>query len=87
MNFFTQHLKDSNCTYFSHLKFAIYASFLLIYAAVTSLIHAIFPFLFKGSAAYIVIKLYKERLLSHPNPTYQSWIKDSNDDNFTRHNQ
>lgn len=54
MNFFTQHLKDSNCTYFSHLKFAIYASFLLIYAAVTSLIHAIFPFLFKGVVELLV---------------------------------
>lgn len=75
MNFLTQHLKDSNSTYFSHLKFAVYASFLLAYAAITSLIHAIFPFFFKGSAAFIVVKLYKQRLENHPNPKYQEWVK------------
>lgn len=75
MNFLTQHLKDSNVTYVSHLKFAVFASLLLAYAAITSLIHAIFPFLFKGSAAYIVVKLYKQRLENHPNPAYQEWVK------------
>ena len=74
MKFLTQHLKDSKTTYFEHFKFAVYASFLLLYAAVTSLIHSIFPFLFKGTAAYIVVKLYKQRLVNHPNPVYQEWV-------------
>lgn len=75
MKFLTEHLKESHVTYFQHLKFAIYASVLLFYASIASFIHAIFPFFFKGSAAFVVVKLYKQRLENHPNPTYQVWIK------------
>lgn len=74
MNFLTQHLKDSRTSYIEHFKFAVYASILLQYAAIASLIHSIFPFFFKGTSASIVIKLYKQRLVNHPNPLYQEWI-------------
>jgi hypothetical protein len=84
LKFFTQHLDDSKTTYFQHLKFAVYASGLLAYAAITSLIHALFPFAFKGTAAYIVVKLYKGRLENHPNPKYQQWVK--NDSHKPRDN-
>ena len=73
-----KHLTDSGCTYVEHLKFALYASALLFIAAVTSLIHAFIPSLFKGNAAYIVIKLYKMRLKDHVNPMYRDWLKDEN---------
>lgn len=79
-----KHLQDSRCSYFEHFKFAIYAGVLLLLAAIASLIHAIFPAIFKGSSAYIVIKLYKERLENHPNATYQDWIK--NGANKSRNN-
>ena len=79
MQILKQHLIDSNTTYLNHLKFAIYASLLLIYASVASLIHAIFPFFFKGTAAYIVIKLYKQRLENHPNPVYKAWVQNGTD--------
>lgn len=79
LNFFKKHLEDSNTTYLEHFTFAIYASFLLSIAAVTSLIHAVFPFMFKGTAAYIVIKLYKSRLEHHSNPVYQEWVKNGVD--------
>jgi hypothetical protein len=79
MKFLTQHLKDSQTSYFEHLKFAIYAGFLLFYAAIASIIHAIFPFFFKGTAAFIVIKLYKQRLENHPNPSYKAWLQNSLD--------
>ena len=80
-----KHLEDSQCTYLEHFKFAIYAWFLLLLAAMASLIHAFIPAIFKGASAYIVIKLYKERLENHPNSTYQNWIKNEFDNQ--RNNQ
>lgn len=79
LKFLTTHLEDSNASYFEHLKFAIYAAMFLFVAAAASLIHAFFPFLFKGTSAYIVIKLYKERLENHPNPIYKEWVKNGVD--------
>lgn len=84
IKFLTQHLKDSNCSYFQHLTFAVYAGCLLLYASITSMVHAIFPFIFKGSAAHIVIKLYKQRLVNHPNPVYQEWVKNGVDNKTHR---
>lgn len=74
LHFLSSHLRDSQTSYFEHLKFAIYAAVLLVYAATASLIHAVFPFLFKGTAAFIVIKLYKQRLEHHPNQMYKEWV-------------
>lgn len=79
LKFLTQHLQDSNVTYLKHLKFAVYAAILLCIASVASIIHAFFPFLFKGTSAYIVIKLYKERLEDHPNPVYKEWVNNGVD--------
>jgi len=76
-----QHLTESKTTYFEHFKFAIYASLQLLYASFASLVHAFIPSLFKGSAALVVIKLYTQRLLNHPNTVYQTWIKEENDRN------
>lgn len=70
-----QHLDDSQCSYIEHFKFAIVASGRLLWAAIASLIHAFVPSIFKGSAALVVIDLYKNRLENHPNSTYQDWIK------------
>ena len=79
INLSKKHLRDSRCSYLEHFKFAMYAFMLLLWAAVASLIHAFVPALFKGTSAYIVIKLYKQRLRNHPNPQYQDWI--NNEDN------
>lgn len=74
-----KHLEDSQCSYAEHFKFAIWASIRLFWAALASLIHAFVPSWFKGSAAFVVIDLYKNRLEDHPNATYQSWIKNGTD--------
>lgn len=74
-----QHLRESNSNYLDHCLFAIYAAGLLFVASVASIIHAIIPNLFKGVAAYIVIKLYKTRLENHPNPLYRQWIENGID--------
>lgn len=73
-----QHLRESHTSYFEHFKFACYASALLFYSSVASLIHAFIPALFRGTSAFVVIKLYKERLENHPNKLYQEWINDVN---------
>lgn len=70
-----KHLAESQCTYFEHLKFAVYAGGVLLIAAVASFIHAIIPALFQGISAYSVIRLYHQRLINHPNNLYQEWIK------------
>ncbi len=75
---FKKHLDDSNCGYFDHAKFAIYAGILLLVAGITSFIHALLLGFFKGTSAYVVIKLYNQRLKNHPNPLYQEWIRNAN---------
>jgi len=74
-----KHLEDSQVGYIEHAKFAIYAAVLLILAGFASLIHAVVPAWFKGTGAFVVIKLYNERLVNHPNTQYQKWIKDGVD--------
>lgn len=71
-----QHLEDSETTYLEHMIFAIKAGFMLLIAGVASIIHAILPQLFPGTAAFTVIRLYKQRLENHPNPIYKEKIKD-----------
>jgi hypothetical protein len=73
-----KHLRESRTTYLEHLKFAIYAGVLLFIAAISSFIHSIIPAFFKGTAAFIVIKLYKQRLENHPNQIYQGYINNEN---------
>ena len=69
-----QHLKDSDTTYINHAKWAFYASVRLIWAGITSFIHAICPSLFPGTSARTIIDLYHERLVDHPNPYYTQYI-------------
>lgn len=71
-----KHLAASQVTYFEHFKFAIYAGLKLLVAGIASLIHAVIPQLFPGTAAFTVIDLYKKRLENHPNPIYQDKIND-----------
>lgn len=84
MKSFQKHLEESKVSYFEHLKFALYAGACLLYAGIASLIHAFLPNLFKGTAAFIVIKLYNDRLVDHPNPVYQEYLKNETDNK--RHN-
>lgn len=69
-----KHLDESQVGYFEHFAWAISAGFSLIWAGIASLIHAIVPSLFPGTAAYTVIDLYHKRLENHPNKDYKSYI-------------
>lgn len=70
-----QHLIDSQTTYLTHAVWAFKSGFYMIYAGIASLIHAIYPGFFPGTAAKAVINLYHQRLHNHPNPTYKSLIE------------
>ena len=71
---FKDHLTNSKVTYLEHLTFAFYAGFRLLWAAIVSFIHALFPNLFPGTAAKIIIDIYHKRLANHPNKEYQNYI-------------
>jgi hypothetical protein len=70
-----KHLIESKTTYFAHALWAIKSGFYLIYAGLASVIHAIHPGFFPGTAAKAVIDLYYQRLDNHPNPVYKTYIK------------
>lgn len=70
-----KHLEQSRTTYWPHFWWAVRAGFRLIYAGIASLIHAVHPSLFPGTAASTVIDLYYRRLHDHPNTEYQEIIE------------
>jgi hypothetical protein len=71
-----KHLNQSQTTYWAHFAWAIVAGLRLIWAGIASLIHAIHPSLFPGTAAHTVIDMYYQQLHNHPNPEYQIQIKE-----------
>ncbi|MDC6486967.1 MAG: DUF6356 family protein [Methylophilaceae bacterium] len=54
---FKKHLTEANKTYWNHFIFAFKAGFLLLYAGITSIIHAFIPSLFPFVSQKIVQKL------------------------------
>lgn len=57
---FKKHLTESNKTYTEHFTFAFKAGFLLLWAAVTSIVHAFIPSLFAFTSQKIVMRLADE---------------------------
>ena len=60
------HLNESGKTYWQHTHWALKYGFILIWAGITSLIHAIFPLCFKYHSAKTVLRIAK-LLENHPN--------------------
>jgi len=60
MKMFKKHLKEAGKSYWEHFKFAFIAGFILIYAGITSIIHAIFPCFFQFTSLKIVKYLMKK---------------------------
>ena len=54
INRLTHHLKESNLSYFSHMRRAFTLSLLLLCGTVASLVHAIIPFLFESTGTEMV---------------------------------
>ena len=70
-----KHLEDSQKTYNQHFKGAYYYGYKLFIGSITSFIHGLFPFLFQGTAAKIIIDAYYDELHNHKNKEYQDYIK------------
>ena len=68
------HLRQSQTVYLSHAVWALISGIQLIWAGITSIVHAILPGVFPGVAAKTVITLYYSILHNHPNPDYQVLI-------------
>lgn len=67
------HLYTNKISFKDHFVLAIISGFKLIYAGVTSIIHAFIPCVFDGSAAKVVAHLYFKRVKDHPNETYRNF--------------
>ena len=57
---FKKHLNEAGKSYLEHFKFAFIAGIILLYAGITSIIHAIFPYFFKFTSLKIVKSLLKK---------------------------
>ena len=79
----TNHLESSKETYVSHLFWASYAGFKMIIVGFSSIIHAIIPAFFTGTAAKTVIDFYHDRLIDHPNKEYSDYISKKLTNNIT----
>jgi len=55
-----QHLAQSRMGYWKHLKHSLYNAMRLQWIVIDSIIHALFPFVFKTSAARGVVRIYLE---------------------------
>lgn len=55
-----KHLRDANKTYTSHFWFAAKNGFVLVYAGLTSIVHAIYPSVFKFTSRNIVAQLAED---------------------------
>ena len=59
MTTLTKHLKESNLTYFQHMRRALSISCNLMTASAACLIHAFLPFVFETSASSTIKDLLK----------------------------
>jgi len=59
---FKKHLNEAGKSYFEHSKFALMADFILMYAGITSIIHALIPGLFPFTSQKIVKKLLDQSM-------------------------
>ena len=54
------HLRNSRMGYWTHLTHSLYNSLRLQWTVITSIIHAIFPFVYRTNAARDIIKIFLE---------------------------
>ncbi len=59
---FKKHLNEAGKNYIEHFKFAFMAGFILMYAGITSIIHALIPSLFPFTSQRIVKKLLDQSM-------------------------
>jgi|TARA_Y100000310_G_scaffold338953_1_gene430114 hypothetical protein len=55
-----EHLHNSRMGYWRHFAHSLYNALRLQWVIITSIIHAVFPFVYKASAARGVVKIFLE---------------------------
>lgn len=70
------HLALSKTTYFPHLIHSSMNGFYLIWLGITSIIHAVVPAWFNGTAPMAVIRIFFEQLKDHPQPAFRELIRE-----------
>lgn len=68
------HLNKSKMNYFAHCYQACSLGFVLIYAGILSIVHAVFPFLFPATSANKVTWMYIRVVLDSANPDIQGYM-------------
>ena len=61
------HLKESEMSYFSHLKRALNIGIIMVFGGVCCIIHSILPFIFHNTATNIVKKIYLKYIVEEDN--------------------
>jgi hypothetical protein len=75
-NLFLQHPQSLKETYFGHLKYSFYLSYILIKMGAISFVHGLFPFLFVTTTSDMVEKLSKD-LVQRRNRSTREIFKDN----------
>ena len=65
----TTHLKDTNESYFQHMKVSLNISYLLLIGSMAAAIHAVLPWIFYKTASNINYKVAALRLKRNINGT------------------
>lgn len=65
-NIFTEHPRNINETYFTHLLFATKFGLQMIIGGVACLIHAVFPFLFKDTGSNFLLRMIHDFICRMP---------------------
>jgi hypothetical protein len=66
-----EHLRGSQTTYAPHFRQAFYLGWILILNGLSSIVHAVIPAFFPGTAAFTTMRLFYKYCHGHPNPQFQ----------------
>jgi len=65
------HLRGSRTTYVPHFRQAFSLGWILIFNGVSSIVHAVIPAFFPGTAAFTTMRIFYKFCHGHPNPYFQ----------------
>lgn len=66
-----EHLRGSRTTYVPHFRQAFSLGWILILNGISSMVHAVIPAFFPGTAAFTTMRLFYKFCHDHPNPYFQ----------------
>lgn len=66
-----EHLRGSQMEYAPHFRQAFFLGWILILNGLSSIVHAVIPAFFPGTAAFTTMRLFYKYCHGHPNPEFQ----------------